>query len=148
MPAPAAAIWGSAVLGWHLAALVVVTAAVAALEAMLFGFLGNIIDWLATVAPAQLWQREGGKLLALALLGGSLVCSAAWLVGSESGLRVLCQALEQSSGGRLQIEDAGGRVLGVTATAPTLDEAIRKAYADVKKILFDKAHYRTDIGVK
>ena len=42
----------------------------------------------------------------------------------------------------------GGRVLGVTATALTLDEAIRKAYADVKKIHFDKAHYRTDIGVK
>ena len=43
---------------------------------------------------------------------------------------------------------SGGRVLGVTATAPTLDEAIRKAYADVEKIHFDKAHYRTDIGVK
>ena len=42
----------------------------------------------------------------------------------------------------------GGRVLGVTAVAPTLDEAIRKAYADVKKIHFDKVHYRTDIGVK
>ena len=42
----------------------------------------------------------------------------------------------------------GGRVLGVTATAPTLDEAIRKAYADVKKISFDKVHYRTDIGGK
>ena len=27
-------------------------------------------------------------------------------------------------------------------------EAIQKAYADVKKIHFDKAHYRTDIGVK
>lgn len=43
---------------------------------------------------------------------------------------------------------SGGRVLGVTATAATLDEAIVKAYADVKKIHFDKAHYRTDIGVK
>lgn len=43
---------------------------------------------------------------------------------------------------------AGGRVLGVTAVADTLDEAIRKAYADVKKIHFDQAHYRTDIGVK
>lgn len=42
----------------------------------------------------------------------------------------------------------GGRVLGVTAVAPTLDEAIRKAYADVERIHFDKAHYRTDIGVK
>ncbi len=42
----------------------------------------------------------------------------------------------------------GGRVLGVTATAGTLDEAIAKAYADVKRIHFEKAHYRTDIGVK
>ena len=42
----------------------------------------------------------------------------------------------------------GGRVLGITATAPTLDEAIQKAYADVKKISFDKAHYRLDIGIK
>ena len=43
---------------------------------------------------------------------------------------------------------SGGRVLGVTATAPTLDEAIAAAYADVKKIHFDQMHYRTDIGVK
>lgn len=43
---------------------------------------------------------------------------------------------------------SGGRVLGVTATAPTLDEAIAKAYADVHRISFEKAHYRTDIGVK
>lgn len=43
---------------------------------------------------------------------------------------------------------SGGRVLGVTATAPTLDEAIAKAYGDVHRISFEKAHYRTDIGVK
>lgn len=42
----------------------------------------------------------------------------------------------------------GGRVLGVTANAKTLDEAIQKAYADVKKIHFDGVHFRTDIGVK
>ena len=47
-----------------------------------------------------------------------------------------------------QIVTSGGRVLGVTATAPTLDEAIQKAYADVHKIHFDKAHFRTDIGIK
>lgn len=43
---------------------------------------------------------------------------------------------------------AGGRVLGVTAKAPTLEEAIHKAYKDVKRISFEKAHYRTDIGIK
>lgn len=42
----------------------------------------------------------------------------------------------------------GGRVLGVTATAPTLDEAIRKAYGDVERIGFENAHFRRDIGVK
>ena len=42
----------------------------------------------------------------------------------------------------------GGRVLGVTSNAKTLDEAIQKAYADVKKIHFDGVHFRTDIGVK
>lgn len=42
----------------------------------------------------------------------------------------------------------GGRVLGVTAVAPTLKEAIDKAYADVRKIHFDGVYYRSDIGVK
>ena len=40
----------------------------------------------------------------------------------------------------------GGRVLGVTATADTLDEALEKAYAAVGKISFEGAHYRHDIG--
>ena len=40
----------------------------------------------------------------------------------------------------------GGRVLGVTATADTLAEAVSKAYAGVEKVHFDKAHYRRDIG--
>ncbi len=40
----------------------------------------------------------------------------------------------------------GGRVLGVTATAPTLAEAIDGAYAAAKPIHFDKMHFRTDIG--
>ena len=40
----------------------------------------------------------------------------------------------------------GGRVLGVTATAATLDEALKKAYAAVGKISFDGMHFRRDIG--
>ena len=42
----------------------------------------------------------------------------------------------------------GGRVLGVTATAKTLDEAIAKAYNGVEKISFTDEFHRTDIGVK
>ena len=40
----------------------------------------------------------------------------------------------------------GGRVLGVTAVAPTLEEALQKAYNGVGKIHFEAVHYRKDIG--
>ena len=46
------------------------------------------------------------------------------------------------------IVTSGGRVLGVTATAASLEQAIRKAYNAVDKIHFAGAHYRTDIGAK
>lgn len=45
-----------------------------------------------------------------------------------------------------KILTAGGRVLNVTATGKTLDEALDKAYAAIKLIHFDGMHYRTDIG--
>ena len=41
---------------------------------------------------------------------------------------------------------SGGRVLGVTAIADTLKEAIAKAYAAVENTHFDNAFYRRDIG--
>ncbi len=40
----------------------------------------------------------------------------------------------------------GGRVLGVTATADTLPEALEISYANVKKIYFEDSYYRKDIG--
>ena len=45
-----------------------------------------------------------------------------------------------------QLVTSGGRVLGVTATADTLQEAVAKAYENVEKISFEKAFYRRDIG--
>ena len=42
----------------------------------------------------------------------------------------------------------GGRVLGVTAVADTLREAITDAYRMVEKISFENAYYRKDIGKK
>ena len=46
------------------------------------------------------------------------------------------------------IVTSGGRVLGVTAMASDLEQAICKAYQAVGKIHFAGAHYRTDIGAK
>mgnify|MGYP001771156198 FL=1 len=40
----------------------------------------------------------------------------------------------------------GGRVLGVTCTGQTLDEALDKAYEAVGRITWEGVHYRRDIG--
>ena len=45
-----------------------------------------------------------------------------------------------------QLLTAGGRVLGAVATAPTLREAVDKAYALAEKICFENAYMRRDIG--
>lgn len=45
-------------------------------------------------------------------------------------------------------ETAGGRVLGVTASGPTLPQAIDNTYAAVQHIHFDGMHFRRDIGRK
>ncbi len=41
---------------------------------------------------------------------------------------------------------SGGRVLGVTATDQSMDDAIHKAYSAAKKIEFEGMQYRKDIG--
>ncbi len=54
------------------------------------------------------------------------------------------------AGARLQngrLFTAGGRVLAVTATGPTVPQAAQRAYAGVERIRFVGAHYRRDIGV-
>jgi phosphoribosylamine---glycine ligase len=43
---------------------------------------------------------------------------------------------------------AGGRVLGVTARAASLEKAVERAYAAVEKISFGGAYYRKDIATR
>lgn len=45
-----------------------------------------------------------------------------------------------------QLVSSGGRVLGVTAVAPTLSEALERAYAAADRIEFQNAYCRRDIG--
>jgi phosphoribosylamine---glycine ligase len=44
------------------------------------------------------------------------------------------------------IVTSGGRVLGITASGPSLEAALQKAYAAAGRIHFDGMHYRKDIG--
>ena len=43
---------------------------------------------------------------------------------------------------------SGGRVLGVTARAPRLEDAIMRAYEAVRLISFEEMYYRKDIGAR
>ena len=45
-----------------------------------------------------------------------------------------------------QIVTAGGRVLGVTAAAASLEEALARVYLAMEEIQFQGMHYRRDIG--
>jgi phosphoribosylamine---glycine ligase len=47
-----------------------------------------------------------------------------------------------------KIVASGGRVLGVTAMADTIESAINRAYSVVHMVKFDGMHYRSDIGKK
>lgn len=52
------------------------------------------------------------------------------------------------AGTALKTITSSGRVLGITAVAPTIGEARKKAYDRISKLSFKNMHYRTDIGAK
>jgi phosphoribosylamine--glycine ligase len=64
-------------------------------------------------------------------------------IDADSGVKIL------HAGTRRQgdvVVTSGGRVLGVTAFAPKLEDALANAYGAASKIRFDGMHYRSDIG--
>jgi phosphoribosylamine---glycine ligase len=60
-----------------------------------------------------------------------------------TGVKVLHAGTRLEGG---SIVTSGGRVLGVTAAAPSLDAVLRSAYQAAGKIHFEGMHYRKDIG--
>ena len=64
--------------------------------------------------------------------------------GQCAGARVYHAGTKLTEDGRFLT--AGGRVLGVTASADHLRDALDAAYAAVEQIKFDQVHYRRDIG--
>ena len=59
--------------------LTLLTAVIGAFEALLFGMMAHVVDVLAKVPPAELWQREGRTLLILAaVMVASVAVSGLW----------------------------------------------------------------------
>jgi phosphoribosylamine--glycine ligase len=67
------------------------------------------------------------------------------LEDAEADAMVFHAGTKQSDGGFIT---SGGRVLGVTAVGDGLKKTIDRAYTAVKKIGFEGAYYRSDIGKK
>jgi ATP-binding cassette subfamily B multidrug efflux pump len=67
----------------YVAFMTLLTAVIGVFEAMLFGWLGRVVDWLAKVPPSRLWaeQRTHLMILAAVLLGSTI------LVGLQSLLK-------------------------------------------------------------
>ncbi len=68
--------WGcTAGLRPYLLAMTLLTALMGAFEALLFAMMGKVVDWLASIPPAELWPREGTHLtwLVIILLASSVI---------------------------------------------------------------------------
>jgi len=67
----------------YILAMTLLTAAVAVFEAALFWMLGEVVDWLSAVEPADLWREHRWSLLILALV----VLGSTLLVGLQTVLK-------------------------------------------------------------
>jgi ATP-binding cassette subfamily B multidrug efflux pump len=56
----------------YILGLIVTTALIGAFEAVLFSMLGNVVDWLGQIAPANLWAEKGHQIM---LMVGLIVIS-------------------------------------------------------------------------
>jgi len=102
---------------------------------------------LATLAPIE-WQPAVSVCVAIAAQGypgtydrGNMITGID--VASTNGIMVF------HAGTQLQQDRVltdGGRVLGVTSTAPDFASAIDRAYQGVKSITFEGMYYRQDIA--
>lgn len=53
---------------------------------------------------------------------------------------------QQSDSGQSYLVNSGGRVMGLTCIAPTLEQARAQVYEAIKRVHFDGAYWREDIG--
>jgi phosphoribosylamine---glycine ligase len=117
----------------------------------------DVVPVLMGVADGHLpdakieWAKESAVCVILASQGypdspvtGKVVNGLETLTDSAE-LIVFHAATAQRDG---KVVTVGGRVLGVTGLAPTLDGAIQRAYEASSQLSFEGIHYRKDIGRK
>lgn len=125
-------------------------------QAILVRLQSDLVDVFEAVARASLretvigWSDEASACVVLASRGyPSRPETGARIEGLEraathEGVKIFHAGTSRSASGDWLT--AGGRVLNVTATASTLEDALRLAYAAAGDIHWDGMHYRRDIG--
>ena len=125
-------------------------------QAILVRLKSDLIDVFEAVARASLsqtvvrWSDEASACVVLASRGyPARPETGARIEGLESaaqheGIRIFHAGTSRAASGDWLTN--GGRVLNVTATAPNLEDALKRCYRAVDDIHWDGMHYRRDIG--
>ncbi len=118
-------------------------------QALMYSFEGDLAELLNGDASAAAWPSPSACVV-LAAEGypdkprsGDIVSG---IGEAEATGAIIFHAGTKREGN--SIVTNGGRVLGVTAGAPTLQGALDNAYTALEKIHFDGMHFRRDIGQK
>jgi phosphoribosylamine--glycine ligase len=110
--------------------------------------LGQLLSAAATgdlgsVDPLR-WADEAAVVVVLAAAGYPASPQVGDVITGAEADWVLHAGTARDADG--QLVTAGGRVLSVLGTGPTLAEARNGAYGRVGDVHFDGAHYRSDIA--
>jgi phosphoribosylamine--glycine ligase len=113
---------------------------VEALEACIDGRLAETkLEWTAGASACVVASSAGYP----GSYGTGFPISGLSAAAEVQGVQVFHSGSTQFGG---QLRTAGGRVLGVTAVAPSLKEALEHAYQAMAEIHFEGMYYRRDIG--
>ena len=126
-------------------------------QAILVRLRSNLAEIFAAIAHRRLaevsveWSTEASGCVVLAAPGypeqpltGALIHGVERVASELPQIKVFHAGTRLDEAGRLVT--AGGRVLGLTAHAPTLDEALRQCYEAAALVHWDGLQYRRDIG--
>jgi phosphoribosylamine--glycine ligase len=102
--------------------------------------------------PSRLHWKPGASVCVVLASGGypgkfqtNKTITGLTDINRNSGVEVFHAGTKRS--GDLMVTN-GGRVLGVTAPAPSIEVALEKAYGAIRKIHFEGMHYRRDIAAR
>ncbi len=125
-------------------------------QAILVRLQSDLIDIFEATTRGALgqlpvrWSDEASACVVLAARGyparpetGALI-EGLDLAATHTGVQIFHAGTKRTTEGEWLT--AGGRVLGVTASAETLDHALQHCYTAVKEIHWDGMQYRRDIG--